>query len=318
MDNPVGGRDAVGQEERADASSDDVSLGRQPLRRVGTRAMRKELKHIREHVAGVNEGNDPEEVHQMRVATRRLRTMSRALETASAFRRGRVERLRDQLKQLARRLGDVRDLDILLERLDAYERESGQTSTALRDALHSRREMALSQLRKALQRPKTERLMRHPRRTAKRLAANTPEARQVLVRYVAGDALWKRYEAILGFEAIIAGGAETWQLHALRIACKQLRYALELFSDESDPCAQPLIETLKTVQGYLGDLQDSVFAVTVLTQLRNEKPDDQTLAGFLVAQQTQRETLRQGFAPYWEDISGPTYRQRLGEFIASL
>lgn len=317
MDKPVGDQDAVGP-ECAPESPDDVSLGRQPLRRIGRRALRKELKHIREHVTGVSEGTDPEEVHQMRVATRRLRTMARTLETTPAFRRKRVRRIREQLKPLARRLGDVRDLDILLQRLDAYEQETGQASGALRGALDWRREKALHRLREELEQRTTRRLLRHPRRAAKRLTANTPEARETLVRYVAGDALWKRYEAILGFEATIAGGAETWQLHALRIACKQLRYALELFSDESDPCAQPLVETLKTAQGYLGDLQDSVFAVTLLSQMRGEYPRDQALGGFLAAQEAQRETLRQGFAPYWEDVSSLAYRQRLADFIAGM
>ncbi len=135
---------------------------------------------------------------------------------------------------------------------------------------------------------------------------------------MAGDALWKRYEVILSFEEAVAGDAATEQLHALRIACKQLRYALELFSEDSDPCAQSLLRTLKEVQGHLGELQDSVFAVGLLTQLRHHYPHDQLLEDFRATQEERQNTLRQDFAPFWERISGSPYRHDLAALIAAL
>src|SRR5262249_29957743 len=156
-------------------------------------------------------------------------------------------------------------------RLGDYERtvvEASQPSSALRDELLWRREKALNRMRKALRDAGAQHLMLHPRRTTKRLLQGERSARRVLVRHVAGDAIWKRYEAVLSFEEAVAGFASTEQLHALRIACKQLRYALELFSDASDPCATSLMQTLKQVQDHLGELQDSVYAVSLLTHLR--------------------------------------------------
>lgn len=306
----------------ATAPGVSVSLGRQWLWHVGVDALTTQLRHIRDTVTVVCEESGVEDIHQMRVATRRLRTMARVLETSPAFRRKPVTRLRNRLKPLATDLGAVRDLDIILEHLDEYIQgidAAGQTpSSPLRDELLRRREKALSHLRQTLQRPSMAWLLRHPGKTVKRLVSRKRNARQTLVRHVAGSALWGRYEAVLSFEGALSGEAATEQFHALRITCKQLRYGLELFSVDADLCAQSLIATLKEVQSHLGDLQDCVFAVTLLARLRRDNPDDTLLEGFRAAQETRRDALRHDFAPLWERISGETYRQSLAALIVAL
>jgi CHAD domain-containing protein len=297
------------------------SLGRQSLHRLGGKALRTQLRHMREYADVVSKTGDAEDIHEMRVATRRLRTMARVLSPTAAFRGGRVGRLRRNLQPLARQLGAVRDLDILVVRLDAYEHEAGEASRALRETLRERRAEAFQRLRRTLKHSATRRLLRHPRRTAKRLTARGKDARRELVRYVAGSAIRQRYEATLRFEDAAREDAEqvaTAQLHALRISCKQLRYAIELFSDDDDPCAQSLIETLKAVQSHLGELQDSVFAVSLLTDLRRDLPHDRTLASFLANQEMRRETLRRDFTPLWERLSGEAFRRDLAAFIAAM
>lgn len=301
--------------------SDGGTVGRQRLGRLGRDALHKQLRHMSDSVAVVREVSGVEDIHQMRVATRRLRTVAQLLEETPAFRRKHTERLRDQLRPLATHLGAVRDLDMLLASLTGFERsvvETDQTSTALRDELLWRREKALHHLRRELQQPIVRKLLAHPRRKAKRLVRRSRAVRKVLVRHVAGDVIWRRYEAVLSFEEIVAGFPATEQLHALRITCKKLRYALEVFSAEDDPCAQSLIETLKRVQDHLGDLQDSVFAVGLLTQLRHDYPHNHVLEGFRASLEMRRNTLRQDFSPLWETISDARYRQDLASFIAAL
>lgn len=301
-----------------------MSLGREPLARVGLEALATQLTRISDFVEPVCDQSDVEDIHQMRVATRRLRTMAHLLETTPAFRRKRIQRLRKQLKPLADHLGGVRDLDILLEHLAEYEQTLEETSEAdeahssLRDDILQRREKALKRLRKTLRRPRTQRMLDDPGNIAKRLVADNQNAQHLLIRHVAGSALWSRYEAILRFEAEVDGATEASQLHPLRIACKQLRYALELFSDDSDPCAHSLLATLKEVQTHLGNLQDSVFAVALLDQVRDDHPDDALLAGFHAAEETRQTSLLKHFTPLWERISDAPYRRDLATFIAAL
>jgi CHAD domain-containing protein len=62
------------------------------------------------------------------------------------------------------------------------------------------------------------------------------------------------------------GGPDTPlpRFHALRIACKGLRYTLEFFEDVLGPGARPLIKRVKRLQDHLGDLQDAVVTSGIL------------------------------------------------------
>jgi CHAD domain-containing protein len=107
------------------------------------------------------------------------------------------------------------------------------------------------------------------------------------------------------------------QLHGLRIACKRLRYTLELFDDNDQPASSDLQQTLTTVQDRLGELQDSIFALRVLTSLRYTYPTNTVIEEFAHQQESYRDELRAGIAPYWEKVSGSPFRQALADLIAA-
>src|ERR1700682_1745703 len=95
-----------------------VRLLRRPPARVASEALprvlatlREQIDAIRGHEAGARLGTDPEDVHEMRTAVRRLRAILRAVQ--SAFDRAWVESLRSELDWLGTVLGAVRDLDVL-------------------------------------------------------------------------------------------------------------------------------------------------------------------------------------------------------------
>ena len=85
---------------------------------AGRKVMRFHLARMLAREAGTREGKDPEELHAMRVATRRQRAAWRVF--GASFRPGRTKRYRRGLREIASRLGTVRDLDVLLEAADAY------------------------------------------------------------------------------------------------------------------------------------------------------------------------------------------------------
>ena len=80
-------------------------------------AIARSTARLLAHDPGVRLGDDPEDVHQARVATRRmrsdLRTFRRVLDEDWD------ESMRDELKWLGGLLGAVRDTDVLLDRLEA-------------------------------------------------------------------------------------------------------------------------------------------------------------------------------------------------------
>src|SRR5687767_10218895 len=91
-----------------DAAGDLSGLS---LAEFGARLMLEQLTRIAKHEPGTRAGDDPEELHKMRVATRRLRTafavFGKALATAG------LETLPvDEAKRVAAALGAVRDQDV--------------------------------------------------------------------------------------------------------------------------------------------------------------------------------------------------------------
>ena len=89
-----------------------------PFREVATRVLTDRLDALMEHETGTRAGTDPEELHDMRVASRRLRAALEAF--AVCYRGKRFRRIAKQTKELTDALGGVRDSDVLLARMAAY------------------------------------------------------------------------------------------------------------------------------------------------------------------------------------------------------
>src|SRR5262249_44661476 len=81
--------------------------GHTPIEAVGRHMIRRQLRRLRSSEPVAREGSDPEGVHDMRVATRRLRTTLHLLEEIPLFSRKRLRTLRSGLRSLARRLAPV-------------------------------------------------------------------------------------------------------------------------------------------------------------------------------------------------------------------
>lgn len=88
------------------------------FRRAAERVLTDRLDALMEHEAGARAGTDAEALHDMRVASRRLRAAVDAF--GICYRGKEFKRVARETKALTGALGDVRDRDVLLERLDAY------------------------------------------------------------------------------------------------------------------------------------------------------------------------------------------------------
>jgi CHAD domain-containing protein len=90
----------------------------EPFRLAAARAIEVRAAEVFEHSSGVLELDDVEPLHDMRVATRRLRA---ALEVfAPCFPRKRHRKALKRVKSLADALGERRDRDVLIESLERF------------------------------------------------------------------------------------------------------------------------------------------------------------------------------------------------------
>ena len=236
--------------------SPDSTLGE-----LAYRVLRKEASAMLARVPGTRLGEDIESLHQMRVATRRMRAGMDMFASVLPVRAG---RLRAELGWLAALLGEVRDLDIQLGRFDDWTEEMPgdhrEALDELADLLAGHRVQARRALLEALDSRRYERLVSglvamlvqgpSSRSTAGRAPAVTTMPELIEERHRAARKAARRAKRT---------GAAT-DYHRLRIRCKRLRYALEFASGLYDGELKGFVRQMTRLQDALGSMQDAAVA----------------------------------------------------------
>jgi CHAD domain-containing protein len=293
---------------------------RLPLEQVAREVLGHHLKKFRENAPAAREGQDAEAIHDMRTSLRRLRTMLQVLEDSPTFDAQRLQRLRRGLRPLARRLGRARDLDVLLDHVQHYgqaHRARGNTLAPLRADLLQQREEAQQELLDELDRHRTHRLVGRLDRLVSRRPPGADAKRPILVRHFAGGAIWRRYEAVLSYEVDLPVAPPS-TLHQLRIACKRLRYTLELFADALGSGVDPLLKTLVAAQDHLGAVQDHITALDTLIPTVRAHPRNRAIPAYAASRTAEREQLQQDFDLLWSQLTSLQFRRDLAMLIAAL
>lgn len=262
--------------------------------------MRAQLEAIRAHDPGTRLGDDPEELHQMRVATRRLRAVLRV--ARPMFMPEPVEALREELAWLGATLAGRRDLDVMRDHLRGelatlgpadrgaglgllrrLERERARARDGLLAGLDSPRYLALLD--------RIEETIAHPP------VVDT----DVSLPDVAAGAFKKLRKAIKALPEVPADA----DLHAVRIRTKRARYAAELAVPVTGRPAERFIDRLKKLQDVLGEHQDAVVAEARLRELADQAPGRRTgfVAGLLAERQRARRlAARTAFGGCWPKV----------------
>ena len=227
---------------------------------AGRKVMRFYLDGMLGHERGVLDGWDIEALHDMRVATRRLRVAFRLFRRT--FGRKTLTPFLRQCRQLGRDLGRVRDLDVFLEFVDEYAQEHDNAGAFGMVALRTRLEMEREEPRSILadylqQKPYTRfkqafrawingKTKYKPKKTGKRL-----------VRQVVPELLNTQRTVVLDYHTQIRNDPASETLHNLRIACKQMRYTADFFRACYRKRLNPLIKRMTELQDLLGRVHDA-------------------------------------------------------------
>lgn len=192
------------------------------------------LRHLKRYLKVARAGIDPEGIHQVRVATRRI-------DAWLVLGGWRV--YRDDLRWLRDRASAVRDIDVLLMRKGL--------PRALRAPLMARKRELHAEFILACDDPRLAALM----------------VGLTFVPPISGDAS-KRLERL--FENVFDSGRDVEEnggniesVHRLRRSLRRLRYGLELLGQSTAP--------LKRLQELLGSLNDLAVALRSIDQLPPDK-----------------------------------------------
>lgn len=236
---------------------------------VAWKTLARQFGRLAWNEPGTRLGVDTEYLHDMRVASRRLRM---ALEVfAMAIPEEARTRFSEDLRFIGRALGRVRDLDVGLERVAAMEAEASEDERAalavFATGLSIRRGQQRVALIEALDSERYAALMEAAREW---IAGGPPSGESV----PGGGAPAYRVapRLVVDAEAALDGAYEEAErsmepeaLHRVRLEAKRLRYTLEFLSPVLGAGAVARAKRIVGLQDFLGSHQD---AVTLLARLR--------------------------------------------------
>jgi len=287
-----------------------VSRDQPVVAEIVRRAITRSYERLVAHEAELRAGDDPESVHQARVATRRVRSDLRTFE--DFVERGWADDLRSDLRWLGSELGLVRDLEVQRDRLRAHASrlpvpEADAARRVVR-RLDADRAAAKADLVAMLDGTRYEQLR------AKVAAAAASPAYTKAAAEPAAKALKKvvrkRAQQIRRAVDDLGQHPPDEALHAIRVHAKKARYAAEACAPALGKPARRFARAMADVQDILGEHHDAVVAVEWLAKTAHEcSPAEAYAIGMLA--QIEREaaaSARGAFPAAWRRANSDRVR----------
>lgn len=260
------------------------------------------LESLQKSVEGMNAHDDIEDIHDLRVATRRIRT---ALDIFSPyFPKKKVKLWQDGMRTITRQFGKSRDLDVQIDFLEHFLdtiqdrhylagiRRIHLRLTQKRDALDSTlgkhtadilKDKTLVDLRSTMQKAAVE----------DEQGCFPPELYQL-----AFNTILTSLDQFLYYEIFIQYPEKVHELHLMRITAKKLRYTLEIFLPLYEGNMDAFLDVMRAVQQLLGEIRDcDVWLSFIPAFLEKEKQRTARYYGNTAAMRR----LRPGIEYLYED-----------------
>jgi len=221
-------------------------------------AMRVRFGEVLKFVDAARDPDEVEGVHDIRVAIRRLRSLIRDFAGVAGDKT--VSKFSASLKEVAGRLGVVRDFDVLIEAIEKTASDAPEEAKAgISELIGHYRERRLRALRSALTSLDDDAIdgLKKQLEAACRAAVRQPGLFDSPdVRREARISIAENLDGFRSKSGALLRPTAAKKLHKLRIAAKRLRYSLELHSPHFEGRLDDAASEVKQMQGHLGDLHD--------------------------------------------------------------
>jgi CHAD domain-containing protein len=297
---------------------------------AGRKVLQCQFTKMENNEEGTKIGDDIEALHDMRVATRRMRV---AMSLFGCYYDPMIVKpIRKGLRKTGKALGRVRDLDVFIEKMDAklntISPDDCEILAPMRGDWLAKRESAREKMLVYLDSERYHKFKAIFCNFLKTQGSGVEEFDEnIRVRILAPKMIAARMENVLSLK-IVLQNPSVELLHALRIAFKQLRYTIEFFHDvlgkEIDYC----ITAFKLIQDHLGDINDANVALDWLSKyvgnldFTNEESSytkdkfANSMTEYIACIQFELSFLIDSFPETWDNFDNPIFRQRLGEAIS--
>jgi CHAD domain-containing protein len=299
---------------------------------AGRKSLLFNFERMLYHEPGSRAGVDIEAVHDMRVATRRMRSAIRLF--GPFFEPGALKPFNRELRRIARGLGAVRDLDVFIDNAQKYAGDGGDHDLSpLLSMWEKRRSQARRELIARLDSENFAHFVDDFHAFLTTPGAGAAPIRDGVtayqVRHVAPRLLYERYEQVRAYETVLHD-ASAATLHALRIDFKRFRYALEFFAEVLGPEVKAVVEETKRMQDHLGELNDTEVVGNALRALVDRhyrkysgvpifmRPNVSGVLDYAQAQAALQQRLRDTFPEAWTRFNQESVRRDLALAVAAL
>jgi CHAD domain-containing protein len=270
------------------------------------------------------EDKDIEAVHDMRVASRRIRAMLPLVSLVAPL--NEVRLLKKGIRTVARTLSSVRDCDVFLEQVYTWAAtltlEQQSSIAILTNALLKDRAVARKRMLKLFQSSHYDMFKYDVAMfiTGDMAQWNT----RVRLCDCMGSMILQRYEQLRGFETIIhiadATIDDSETLHDMRIVGKQLRYLLDITAAlDTSSYTTNVLEPLVALQDCLGTIQDIAVAMAYVAALQEgSDAEHAVLQAYCAARDAERQAQVAQLPTLWKTLMSKMYRRNLMEVIIRL
>jgi CHAD domain-containing protein len=296
------------------------------------------LDAVSKEIVGIRAGEDIEYLHRMRVASRRLRAALPVF--APCLPRKKYGRWLADIRRITRVLGDARDADVQIAALRKYRKKvmkSGDGDTggkkpgdeAIMEGLgyllsktRERRTEYQKEIISALSNIEKHHVIEEIRESvvsgAARAGSLRKKSRMTGIPPTAVLHIGKGIDKLLMYDEWVKYPDAVAEHHAMRIAAKQLRYMMELYSPLYRRGLKKPISQVTRLQEILGELHDCDVWIDRVTYLLlkertkprvlrdSDRPGPVVIAGlkqFLTDREKERRFIYRRFSRRWESLS---------------
>jgi triphosphatase len=225
------------------------------------------------HKPGARLGDDPEELHDLRVAGRRLEMILRQFRSSLPTS---LLRIRPTLRTVLRALGHARDLDVALSELETFSREVPKTDRdsvePLKQHLVSERARARARMLSVLDSIWVQKNLQELTSLLAEPPAASQQSSSELALNVSPELIRRRYRKLRKGADLLRSDASMEAYHEVRGQVKKLRYTLEAVAVIYGKPANEMLRALRRWQEKLGVQQDAGVASRRLKAIASAPP----------------------------------------------
>lgn len=233
----------------------------EPLAEVGRRLFQQQLEQLLSRQFGVAFADDSEYVHEIRVASRRLRAAMRVFRKAFA---GDLIEESELIHTVTDAFGEARDTDVFLAFLQKYQKNNAKHGDRFLDgAIREQARRRRAHYRQLIKRVQSPEFSSPLAVLYERIGAELDAAFALKATKAGAEPILARAPKMVRrrLKQTVAFGRQLESLpgeaqHQLRITCKKLRYTAEFFRDLFPARFERLVDAATDLQELLGQMHD--------------------------------------------------------------